>query len=252
MYQKTQKLYMSNKLITCLTSTYGRLSKLNEAVSCFLDQDYENKKLIILNNHPTPLICDLPQIIVYNEPIYPTLGDCRNRLIELADGDFIRTWDDDDLYMPWTLSQGIKYIKDSPAWKPKKSWFWLKEKNPELAENVFEAAILIRIDIAKKYGYLKSSGGNEHETLCKGIEKEGGCSNDDLGDLASYVYRWGWGSWHISGSLGSNTIENRTKTWCEHNNDVQNGIIRKVDLSEYWSHFPTWNPNLRAFNKQLV
>jgi glycosyltransferase involved in cell wall biosynthesis len=229
---------MKNKpLISCCTSTYGRLSKLSETVSCFLDQDYDNKELIILNNHPLTLECNLPDIKIYNEPIYPTLGDCRNRLIELANGEFIRTWDDDDLYFPWTLSQGIENIKDSPAWKPKKSWFWMKYKEPELAENVFEAAMLVRTDVAKKYGYLSKSGGNEHETLIKGIDKEGGCYNDDMGIMASYVYRWGWGMWHISGSLGSDNIENRTKTWTKHNNDVGDGRIKYQKLDDYWKYF---------------
>ena len=226
-----------NRYITCLTSTYGRLSKLNEAVTCFLEQDYKYKKLIILNNHPIPLKADFPDVAIYNEPIYPTLGDCRNRLIDLADGDFIRTWDDDDLFLSWTLSQGIQYIGNSAAWKPKKSWFWLKDKNPELAENVFEAAMLVRLDVAKKYKYLSSSGGNEHDTLCKGIDKEGGCKNNDMGKLASYVYRWGWGMWHISGSLGGDTIQNRTKQWCEKHIDVQDGIIRYVNLNKYWINF---------------
>jgi len=225
--------------VTCLTATYGRLSKLNEVVTCFLDQDYENKKLIILNNHPSPLSCDFPNVTVYNEPIYPTLGDCRNRLIELASGDFIRTWDDDDLYMPWTIRQGIENIGDSAAWKPKRSWFWPQNKSPELAENVFEAAMLVRIDVAKKYGYLSSSGGNEHETLLKGIEKEGGCKVKEMNDLSSYVYRWGWGMWHISGTLGSTSdVEKRTKDWCKKNNDTQDGKIRKVDLTEIWKNFP--------------
>lgn len=238
-----------NKLpkISCLTSTYGRLSKLNEAVSCFLNQDYENKQLIILNNHPIPLNCDFPNVIIYNEPIYPTLGDCRNRLIDLADGEFIRTWDDDDLYFPWTLSQGIKYIENKSSWKPKKSWFWTKDKSPELAENVFEAAMLIRTDIAKKYKYLSNSGGNEHETLLKGLERENGCHNDDVGLLASYVYRWGWGMWHISGSLGQPNIEERTKNWEEHNKDVQDGKIKFVDLTQYWKKFPMWESNPELF-----
>jgi glycosyltransferase involved in cell wall biosynthesis len=223
--------------IVCLCSTYGRLTKLSEAVSCFLDQDYDNKELLILNNHPSPLFCDFPNIKVYNEPIYPTLGDCRNRLIELANGDFARTFDDDDDFLPWTLSQGIENIKNFPAWKPKKSWFWCGNKEPELAENVFEAAMTVRIDVAKKYGYLSKSGGNEHETLLKGIDKEGGCHNDDMGLLASYIYNWGKGSWHISGSLGSGNIEDRTRIWKEHNNDVGDGIIRYINLNHYWKHF---------------
>lgn len=235
-------------LVCCLTSTYGRLSKLNEVVTCFLEQDYENKKLIILNNHPSPLTCDFPNVTVYNEPLYPTLGDCRNRLADLADGDFVRTWDDDDLYLPWTIRQGVENIGSAPAWKPKRSWFWVMNKMPELAENVFEAAILVRIDVAKKYKYLAKSGGNEHETLLKGIEKEGGCSTTEMNEKSSYCYRWGWGMWHISGTLGSPmTIDERTKSWIEHNSDVQDGVIRRVNMNKYWEVFPGWDRTRSTF-----
>lgn len=237
---------MNNK-ICCLTATYGRLSKLNEAVTCFIQQDYTNKELIILNNHPSPLRCDLPDIKIYNEPGYPTQGDCRNRLIELADGDFVRTWDDDDLYMPWTLSQGIENIGSSAAWKPQKSWFWAEGRNPELSENAFEASMIVRMDVAKKYRYKPNSAGDEHSCLSRGIDLEGGCQTKDMKSLSSYVYRWGFGMWHISGTLGSSTVEQRTKNWMEKNNDVQDGIIKIVNLEYAWEKFPFWDKNYKRF-----
>lgn len=236
-------------LVCCLTSTYGRLSKLNEVVTCFLNQDYENKRLIILNNHPTPLTFDNPYVTIYNEPIYPTLGDCRNRLIELACGDFVRTWDDDDLYMPWTIRQGVENIGNAPAWKPTRSWFWMKDKFPELSENVFEASMLVRIDVARKYRYQNNSMGDEHSTLCRGIDVEGGCQKTEMGNLASYVYRWGWGMWHTSGTIGSPIgVDKRTEDWKNHNNDIQDGTIKVVDLSAYWENFPNWNRVTKSFD----
>lgn len=239
-------------LVCCLTSTYGRLTTLNEVVTCFLEQDYENKKLIILNNHPVPLKVDFPNIIIYNEPIYPTLGDCRNRLIDLAEGEFIRTWDDDDLYLPWTISQGVENIGSYAAWKPKRSFWWVKGKNPELAQNVFEAAMLVRIDIAKKYKYTKSSMGDEHQSLHEGIAQNGGCDEKEMGDWSSYCYRWGWGMWHTSGTIGSKiSVEQRTKEWCEHSQDVQDGQIRIVDLKKYWQYFPTWDSNKNDFKNTI-
>jgi glycosyltransferase involved in cell wall biosynthesis len=239
----------ANPIICCLTATYGRLSKLNEVVTCFLEQDYNNKKLIILNNHPIPLSCNFPNVTVYNEPIYPTLGDCRNRLIELAEGDFIRTWDDDDLYLPWTLSQGIENIGNAVAWKPTRSWFWMRGKTPQLVENVFEASMLVQLDIAKKSGYSKNSMGDEHIDLIRGIDKEGGCKKTEMGILASYVYRWGWGMWHTSGTIGSGIdVKIRTKEWCNHNQDIQDGVIKMVQLEDYWKSFPTWNLKTKTFN----
>ncbi len=223
--------------VSCLCATYGRFSMLRQALACFLSQDYENKELIILNNHPVAIRAHIPDVRVYNEPRYATLGDCRNRLLELAEGEYVRTWDDDDLYMPWSLKQGGEHVGDAPAWKPARSWFWHKGRQPELADNVFEAAMIVRADVARKYGY-KSGQGDEHEPLSKGIEHEGGCVKDEMGWQASYVYRWGMGLHHASGDLGSGPIEARAKRWKEAHRDTGEGCrLMPVDLTPVWEEF---------------
>jgi len=229
----------STMKVSCLTATYGRYSVLTEAVSCFLQQDYENKELVILNNHPVELICSLPQVTIYNEPIYPTLGDCRNRLLDLAKGDLVRTWDDDDLYLPWAISQGVANIGDAPAWKPLRSWGWRVDRDQMyLGGNKYEAAWTTKTDIAKKYGYISNSGGNEHNSLEIGLRKEGGISKTDMGASgASYIYRWGSGLCRISGSLDKtkNNIAERTKRWKKLNDDNGDGRpIKEVDLTNHW------------------
>src|SRR5687768_14508500 len=111
-------------------ATHGRYEKVCETLACFLDQDYPHRELVILNNHPVPLEYDHPLVRIYNEPKYPSLGHCRDRLLELARGEFVRTWDDDDLYLPWTLSQGVGHIPvDAAAWKPARSW-WVNGDSP--------------------------------------------------------------------------------------------------------------------------
>ena len=226
------------KKVSCLTATYGRYSVLCEAVSCFIEQDYENKELIILNNHPVQLSCDLPQVTVYNEPIYETLGDCRNRLIQLATGDYIRTWDDDDLYLPWAISQGIENIGDSPAWKPYYSWGWRVDRDEMyLGGNKYEASWTVRKTIVELFGYLNQSGGNEHNSLENGLNLLGGIAKGKV--KPSYVYRWASGLCRISGSLNKNDLSRettlkRTARWKNHNSDTGDGIIRTVDMSAYW------------------
>lgn len=215
---------------------------LREAVSCFLEQDYQNKELIILNNHPEPLVCDLPQVTVYNESGYPTLGDCRNRLLELAGGEFVRTWDDDDLYMPWAISQGVAHIGDAPAWKPLFSWGWEMEKDRAyLGGNKYEASWTTRADVVKRFGYMGLSGGNEHNSLEDGLQTLGGIKKGRV--KPSYVYRWASGLCRISGSLDKNdlsaeTTRKRTVQWMQKNDDTGNGIpIEPLDLSHYWDRF---------------
>jgi hypothetical protein len=225
-------------LVSCLTATAGRFSVLREAVACFLAQDYPEKELVILNNHPTPLVCDLPGVRVVNEPKYASLGDCRNRLLELAQGDLVRTWDDDDLYLPWAISQGVEHLGEAPAFKPKFSWAWnVQEDRWSLDNNVFEAAMTVRAAVARKYGYTPASGGDEHHPLSAGIEKEGGCKLVDMGWRASYVYRWGTALQRISGTLGDGkTIAERTQEWLSANQDTGDGKpLTPADLTPRWT-----------------
>lgn len=221
-------------------ATYGRYSRVCEALACFLAQSYPNRELIILNNHPEPLFCPYGRVTIYNEPKYPTLGHCRQRLLELARGELCRTWDDDDLYLPWAIMQGYSYLTamhpEADAWKPKRSWF-IDTRDPvkwKLVENAMEASITFRTEAVRKVGY-RLSGGDEHVPLLEGLK----IASDEVGSFASYGYRWGWGEWHISGSLGSDTIESRTRTWKEHNLDVRPGRpLVPADLTailEKWS-----------------
>ena len=154
---------------------------------------------MILNNHPTPLEFNHPLVRIYNEPGYPTQGHCRNRLLELANGEFHRTWDDDDLYLPWTISQGVAHIGGDVIWKPKFSWFRNGKTGPfELVDNVLEASWTSRMDYIRSIGYLHE-GGTEHEAIGRASVEI--TKMRDMGFFASYVYRWGHGAWHISGSV---------------------------------------------------
>ena len=208
---------------------------LRRAVSFFLAQYYPDKELIVLNNHPIPIQCSLPGVQIINEPKYDTVGECRNRLLELAHGEFIRTWDDDDGYLPWSLSQGMAEIGDAPAFKPEHSWYYTPTEL-KLVNNALEASMLVRTEVARKYGYSPTAG-DEHAPLLHGIVQEGGCKIKDVGEEASYIYHWGWGSWHLSGSLGNGSVKERSQTWKEHNTDAGDGELTKISLDEYYTEF---------------
>ena len=227
----------SQPLVSCLTATHGRFSVLREALACYCAQDYTRRELLILNNSDVPLKIDpalakREHIRLFNEPGHPTLGDCRMRLLELALGDVVRTWDDDDLYLPWAISQGVQHIGDAPAFKPRRSWDCRKHTWFTLCENTYEASMTVRAEVAYKYGY-KAGGGDEHVPLLQGIEQEGGCKIEDV--EPSYIYTWDTGLWHISGSLGSGDDETRTKEWLTQNTDTGDGtLLTPADLHKRW------------------
>ena len=220
-------------LVSCLMATHGRYTEVCRSVLDFTRQDYPNRELIILNNHPEPLhigsgwpkylnASEIPSrqlVRIINEPGHPTLGDCRNRLLSEAQGEYVRTWDDDDLYLPWTISQGVAHIGDEMAFKPRCSWFDAEGEGFRLEDNVFEAAMLVRRDFACEHPYQPTAG-DEHHTLMQAIHAVGGERRRDLGVWASYCYRWGYGVHHISGTMGKDTTDQRTADWMAANQDT--------------------------------
>jgi glycosyltransferase involved in cell wall biosynthesis len=226
-------------LVSCITATYGRYSLLRQAISCFLEQDYPKKELIILNNNSIPLYCDLPNIKIYNEPKYSTLGKCRKRLLEISGGEFIKVWDDDDLYLPWSLTQCVENVmltNKKLFWKPTRSWYWENKKSIILTSNWFEASYIVHKSILQKYGF-KDSGGDENLSWCDdGIQKkEGGIVTTEMDILSHYIYRFGHFTSHISAFLVIENVEERTRYWLNRNTDTgMEEPLKKIDLTPYW------------------
>lgn len=232
---------MIHDKISCLMATYGRYFRVCEALACFLRQGYANRELVILNNHPVPMAFDHPLVRVVNEPIYPTLGHCRNRLLDFADGEFMRLWDDDDLYFPWCISQGVERIGAAPAWKPTRSW-WYNGQDAKfaLAANAMEASITWRTDFVRRIGF-HTGNGDESKTLLGALGNAGPAS-DEMGEWAGYCYTWGCGEYHASGTIGNGQPDDvRAAAWKHWNQDARPGVPLMPKFGE-----------IRRWQRQLV
>ena len=100
--------------VSCIMPTANRRQFVPLAVRYFLDQDYVNKELIILDDGNDPvrdLILDHPDIRYYHESTRRSLGAKRNRLCELASGELIAHWDDDDWYSSERLSVQVEIMR---------------------------------------------------------------------------------------------------------------------------------------------
>jgi hypothetical protein len=205
----------------------------------FLAQDYPDRELIILNNHPVPLAFDHPLVRIINEPGHPTLGDCRNRLLDFADGELVRTWDDDDLYLPWCISQGVDRLGSAAAWKPARSWFTNGGRAFSLAGNAMEASITFRRGAVEAAGYAPAMG-NEHAPLLAAIR----VAEDEVGHWAGYGYTWGCGAYHASGTLGSpRSVAERTAEWQRKNDDVRPGVpLAPAGAAHWWGRMLSYVP----------
>ena len=114
-------------MISCLCLAYGRPRLLEEAMQSFLIQDYPNKELIIVNDlAEQELRYEHPQVKIFNfKERLPTHGEKRNKTVELSSGEILTSWDDDDISLPWRLTQIAKAFDENPNlgyFKPKKAW----------------------------------------------------------------------------------------------------------------------------------
>lgn len=97
----------SPPLISCVMPTADRRAFVPRAIEQFLAQTHEPRELIILDDGADPvadLVPDDPRIRYERLPARMVLGSKRNLGCELARGELIAHWDDDDLYSPNRLA----------------------------------------------------------------------------------------------------------------------------------------------------
>jgi len=203
-------------MISCLCPTFNRYPRLGflleEAVECFLRQNYAGEKeLLILNDtRGQRLVFEHPQVRVFNlDERLPDLSAKIQWMIDRAAGNIFCRWDDDDLHLPWRLSTSHARLEalgsDAVEWRPENFWFanggnpWKEDHYPG---NSHVMAIWRRAALDLWGGkYPAGYSGGEDLTFNRLLAEHG---QRPRGDLVStrdmfYVYRWGTGSPHLSG-----------------------------------------------------
>jgi len=90
-------------LISCIMPTYNRRPFLPLALRCFLDQDYPNKELIVVDDGEDrvgDLAENLPGVRYLSPASRLSIGAKRNLACAEARGEIVAHWDDDDWYAP--------------------------------------------------------------------------------------------------------------------------------------------------------
>lgn len=194
----------SNPLVCCVMCTYGRFETVRQSLTMFLAQDYVNKKLVIFNTSDVPLtldqdLLDEGSIRVINQTAqsdgkpFSCLGDVRNAALEHAEGDLYACWDDDDLFLPWHLSQAVsRYLQaDKVAWKPNVS-YWSPDGGHSfqgLMGNSMEASFVVSMNHMKKYAFSTNQSGAEH--VQGGWLDHADYAAESVSPFESYGYIWG-------------------------------------------------------------
>jgi len=105
-------------LITCVMVTKGRPSLIKKSISCFNQQTYSNKNLLIVSQGDKQTNEEIKSLLPKNGIFFSTtpklsLGAMRNLSVELANGEIVCQWDDDDLSHPERLMTQYKELISS-------------------------------------------------------------------------------------------------------------------------------------------
>jgi len=163
--------------VYCITATKNRHTQLERVVRFFLNQTYEGRMVhLIYNNAPSVLRLNknLPpdKFLLINNHLhlgtgkpYTTLGDIYNDILKFLppDAEIITFMDDDDIYLPEHIEEGIKGLERGGllSYKPQKSWYKHGKAEATLVENTLEPSIFVKASHIREYGFspeTKTSG----------------------------------------------------------------------------------------------
>jgi len=105
-------------LASCIMPTFNRRAFVPRALRSFLDQDYPDRELIVVDDG-TDLIEDLlpvnPRVRYFRLSERQNVGAKRNFACEQAQGEFVLHWDDDEWYAPSRIRLQVNALRNSPA-----------------------------------------------------------------------------------------------------------------------------------------
>jgi Methyltransferase domain/Glycosyl transferase family 2 len=104
-------------LVSCIMPTANRPRFVPQAIKYFLQQDYPNRELILLDDGAdsvADLIPTDPRIRYVRLAQRYTMGAKHNLACEMAQGKIIAHWDDDDWMADWRLSYQVQELLEQP------------------------------------------------------------------------------------------------------------------------------------------
>jgi glycosyltransferase involved in cell wall biosynthesis len=112
---------MSRPFVSVLTPTYNRGRFIPHLIECFKDQGYPQDRMewIILDDGTEKVgelfaKSGLKNVRYYSEDIKLNIGAKRNKLNELAKGDIMVCFDDDDYYPPERVAHAVHKLTSNP------------------------------------------------------------------------------------------------------------------------------------------
>lgn len=200
--------------VTALMLTYNRIELSKRAISCFLNQTFEDKSLLIVNsgnysykallheyiNSLNDKAKSLVKVVDYTRNTTDTLGDLRNVGLEnIGDSSgYITTWDDDDICSNDRIEYQMQKLIENKADAVSLNCFTLEglytnhSFKLSMVNNIgLEPTILFKNPKGDLW-YINTDNGEDtifNKNLVSELKyKLHVCNNNDRCDIYTYVY----------------------------------------------------------------
>jgi glycosyltransferase involved in cell wall biosynthesis len=264
--------YNMKPKISAVMCTYGRFSCVERAINCFLAQSYMNKELIIYNTDTASpyndqdcmlspygiLFINSGKDFITKEP-YTNVGAIRRDALTFAGGDYVVTWDDDDIFLPWYMEQAIDRIEQTglPSFKPHRSFFYSGDYL-RLVTNTLEASVVADINKVREYGYLLETGKEGLGWYTK-MRDNKEMDEYDTHFIPSYCFNWNDGQEMKAPHKQSGDINNPENFENHKKNSLDRVDGRKISIwnekkvyKMYQPYFEFLKKNREEFPEELL
>lgn len=237
--------------LSILCPTYGRTACVRELLECFRRTTYPGKlELVLLNDVPEQTLSleplslpDKNTCVINKGERYPSLGDKRNACVLLARHEHFLFVDDDDIFMPWYPASMMRMFLDDEWQKPvyPLSYIHAEGKGAEVrmtykAQSHPASYLATRQQFNDVGGYPFVYAGGDQIIRSK-LFKKYDCAphkHPNPITIPGYVYRWGNGTYHISGSADHGTAWSRTQASLHRRMDTGEEPCGLIEIRPGW------------------
>jgi hypothetical protein len=222
-----------------------------------MSQDYEGDTELILyntdedypiqiNHRPANVrIVNCGKDQVTGKP-YTNVGAIRRDAIKHASGDLHITFDDDDVYLPWFIRQGVDGLLKTgrKAWKPFRSFFKTNSR-VDLVKNTLEASVIVQMQ-EMTFGLSTGSEGLSWYTR---LRDQGELNENETDSIPAYAFDWS-DPFNLAPHRQSGAID-RPNNFEEHKAATKDKHTRPIGLIDLQPHYKPFYDYLRQHPDQF-
>jgi hypothetical protein len=185
-------------MISVLTLTYQRHHILEEAIHSFLLQNEPDSEMIVVNDSPgTFYNFSHPQVKIFNlDKRFSSISKKLEWGFKNCSFDFIYRLDDDDLLVPKGLKQSKEMIINNPGYEiyRPKSFYYFENNNFISIESNLNSGNIYTKKYIERIQFGDNSWGEDYD-ITLGFNAK--IFEDET--VKTMIYRWGMGTYHVSG-----------------------------------------------------